>query len=122
MAAIRRNIVITQGETYRQVFTWMLRWPSGATPTPVDLTGCHARMHVRDVLESPTVLLELSTANGRIALGGVAGTITLLLTAAETAAITWAQGVYDIEIVFATGEVRRLLQGTVKLSLEVTRG
>jgi hypothetical protein len=121
MAAKRKNIVITQGETYRQVFTWKLRWPSGATPTPVDLTGCSARMHVRELLETPTTLLELSTANGRITLGGLAGTITIDLSAEDTAALTWLQGVYDIEIVFATGEVRRLLEGGVKVNREVTR-
>jgi hypothetical protein len=43
----------------------------------INLTGYTARMQVRSTLESAEALIELTTANGRIALGGSAGTITL---------------------------------------------
>ena len=117
MAAFKLSIIIVQGETFSKVSTWM----AGTPPVPVDLTGCTARMHVRDAVASADVLLALTTENGRITLGGTAGTVTLQLSAAETAAITWQRGVYDLEIVHANATVRRLLAGTIKLSPEVTR-
>ena len=45
----------------------------------------------------------------------------IAITATATAAITWTTGVYDLEIVFPSGDVRRLVYGTVTVSPEVTR-
>lgn len=89
--------------------------------TPIDLTGCTARMQVRPEVESSTVLLELTTANGGITLGGVAGTIELFVSDDDSAAFTWQSGSWDLEIEFPGGDVRRLAQGTVNVSPEVTR-
>jgi len=117
MAAFRLPLTILQGETWRRD----LVWKAGVPAVPVDLTGCTARMHVRTRVESPDVLLELSSGNGKITLGTVGGDITLRLTALETAAIAWPRGVYDLEIVHADGTVRRLVEGSVKVRPEVTR-
>lgn len=85
-----------------------------------DHTGCTARMDIRDKL-TDALILSLTTENGRIILGGTAGTIRLLLTAAVTAGLaivpTWE---YDFELVDAALAVRRLLQGTVTVSRERT--
>ena len=88
---------------------------------PVDLTSYTARMQVRASKVATTVLLELSTTNGRLVLGGPAGTIQIVLSATDTAAITWRRGVYDLELVSAGGTVTRLFQGTVEIDPEVTR-
>jgi hypothetical protein len=117
MAASKYNIRIEQGATFALPITWRAGNPAVA----VNLTGCTARMHVRRALSASEILLSLTTENGRIVLGGLAGTVVLALTAAETAAIDWAHGVYDLEIVFGTGVVRRLLVGNVSVSREVTR-
>lgn len=117
MAAFKTGISILQGETFHKVYTWK----AGAPAVPVDLTGCTARMQVRAQVQNADVLLELSTANGRIGLGGAAGTITLDLSATDTAALAWTLGVYDLEIVHPDGSVRRLMAGPVKVSPEVTR-
>lgn len=111
------RIEIVQGATLRDTVTWRAGEPSA----PVDLTGCTARMQVRDKIASPTVLLELTTENGGISLGGTAGTVTLYLDDEATAAITWTAGVYDLEIVLADGDVRRFLAGVVVVLPEVTR-
>jgi hypothetical protein len=66
-------------------------------------------------------VLELTTANSKITLGGAAGTITLNLTATETAAITQQSLAYDLELVSAGGEVTRLVEGQIVLTPEVTR-
>lgn len=120
MAAFKLNLSLLQGETFVQVIAWKAGSP---TPVPVDLTGCTARMQVRTAVEAPDVVLALSSDDGRIALGGVDGTLTLSLTAAETAALPpRLQAVYDLEIVHPDGTVRRLMAGKVAVSPEVTRG
>ena len=116
MASFKVSLKIDQGATFTKVVTWKTS-PS----TPVDLTGCTARMQVRSKVDSPTVLLSLSTTDGSIVLGGTAGTVTLKLSATQTAAITWTTGVYDLEVVFSDGTVKRLIQGSVSVSPEVTR-
>ncbi len=111
------RLLILQGQTLNDLKTWK----AGTPPVPVDLTGCVARMHVRERIDSPTTLLELTTENGGIELGGTAGTIRRRMTAAQTAALTWRSGVYDLEIEFPGGIVRRVLAGPVVVSPEVTR-
>lgn len=113
----KRNLTIEQGTTFRKSWTWRAGSPSAA----VDLTGCTARMQIRAKVDSAAILLELTTENNRIVLGGVAGTIDLIVSAADTAALAWKSGAYDLEIVFADGTVRRLLKGSVFIDPEVTR-
>ncbi|EPD40148.1 hypothetical protein HMPREF9702_04004 [Delftia acidovorans CCUG 15835] len=110
------NFTIYQGATFRRRLRWL-----NPGKTPIDLTGCTARMQVREEIESTAALLELTTDNGRIALGGTAGTVDLLVDASTTAAIAWTGGVFDLEIVHPSGEVTRLAQGSCCVSPEVTR-
>lgn len=117
MPAAKLNLQIDQGAT----FTKSVTWKTGKPAVPVDLTGAQARMQVRATRDDPAFLIELTTANGRIALGGAAGTILLRIEAPDTAVIVWPSGVYDLEIEFADGTVRRLLAGNVMVSPEVTR-
>ena len=115
MSATTYDILIEQGATYSQVVTYK---ESGVA---VNLTGYTARMQVRSTLESATSVVELTTANSRIALGGSAGTITLTISATDTAALTAGRGVYDLELVSGSGIVTRLLQGVATISRNVTR-
>lgn len=112
---------IMQGATFLWSFTWKTAPDEDSAKTPVDLTGCTARMQVRAKIGASEVLLSLTTENGGIALGGTAGTIDLLIDDETTAAITWTSGVYDLEIVHPGGQVRRLMYGSVVVSQEVTR-
>ena len=111
------KLTIYQGATFRKRLTWS----AGTPAVPVDLTGCTARMQVRPEVESSTVLLELTTANGGITLGGVAGTIELFVSDDASTLFTWTAGVWDLEIEFPGGDVRRLAQGSISVSPEVTR-
>ena len=120
MAAFKVNLQILQGSTFNELVTYQTG-ATTATAVPVNLTGCTARMQARPTLESSTVLLNLTTENGGIVLGGVAGTIRLQLSATATAAIPWKQAVYDLELVFADGTVTRKLAGSISVSPEVTR-
>lgn len=119
MAAFKLNLKIDQGATFSKLVTWRT---GSTTGTPVDLTGCIARMQARSKITDQLVLLDLTTANGGIALGGAAGTIQIKLTATQTAAFTWSSAVYDMEIEFPDGTVMRRLQGVISVYPEVTRG
>jgi hypothetical protein len=115
MAATTYDLLIEQGATYSQSITYK---DNGVA---VNLTGYTARMQVRATLEAASALIELTTANRRIALGGTAGTITLTISATDTAALTSGRGVYDLELVSGSGIVTRLLQGVCTISRNVTR-
>lgn len=116
MAAADYPILIEQGATYRLPLAW--KTSAGAA---VDLTGYTARMQVRRKVDADEALLNLTTENGGVALGGTAGTITVTASDTLTAALTVKSGVYDLELRDAAGVVTRLLQGCVTISLEVTR-
>lgn len=88
---------------------------------PVDLTGYTARMQVRDKASSELVLLELTTENSKIIIDTALFTIKLLVSATDTAALTFKTGVYNLELEDAQGVVTRFLAGTVEVIEEVTR-
>lgn len=119
MTAFKLSLKIDQGGTFTKLVTWKTGTAEAATP--VNLTGCTARMQMRTSVESPNILVELTTENGGIALGGVAGTVTMTITATATALLTFQRAVYDLEIIFPDTTVRRLLSGYVTLTPEVTR-
>ena len=120
MPAHNFKIEIDQGATYNKVITWKAGTPKNAAP--VDLTGCKARAQFRGELESDTVLLELTTENQRIVLGGPTGEIRIVISATDTTALNWPTGVYDLEVEFPDGTVVRRMAGSVVVSPEVTRG
>ena len=111
------KLKIIQGATFRKPLEWL----APDKTTPIDLTGCMARMQVRSEIESATVLLELTTENGGIVIDGPAGKLTLHLSPPATAAISWESGVWDLEVVHPNGDVTRLVQGSISVSPEVTR-
>lgn len=84
---------------------------------PVDMTGATARMDIRD--SNGALLLSLTTENGRLVIAAP-GRLIITLTAAETAAIAWSAGVYDLELQMSNGDVTRWAQGSVSVSREVT--
>lgn len=127
MAAAKWPLTIEQGATFQlalQLSTGGLVADGG---TPINLTGYEVRMHVRKRTTSVDTLLDLSSdvlsdPDQHITItNAVQGQIEIVIPAAETAAIDWTAGVYDLEIESTGGFVRRLLQGAVKVSKEVTR-
>ena len=111
------KLTIIQGATFRKPLDWL-----NPDRTPIDLTGCTARMQVRAEIESADVLLELTTENGGIAIDGPAGRLTLHIAPVATAAIAWQSGVWDLEVEHPNGDVTRLAQGSINVLPEVTRG
>ena len=112
----RYDLEIKQGATLSLTATW-----KDSAGTAINLTNYTARMQVRATYDSSSTILSLTSAAG-ITLGGAAGTIAILVSAATTAALTAPfSGVYDLEVVSGGGEVTRLLEGTATVSPEVSR-
>lgn len=110
------NITCNQGATLQRTITW-----TDPARNPINLTGYTARMHVRATVESASTILELTNQNGRITLGGAAGTVSLNVAANVTANLTPGLYVYDLEVVSGGGEVTRLVEGNFNVKAEVTR-
>jgi len=113
------NITCQQGATLQRQLTW-----TDSARDAYNLTGYTARMQVRDNVSSNTIVIALSTtagSGGTITLGGTAGTVDLLIPAANTTTLTAGQYVYDLELVSGGGVVTRLNEGNFKVTAEVTR-
>jgi hypothetical protein len=114
------DIEVFQGAYWSQAILW-----KDSSDVPVPLGGYTARMQVRRHVDAEDVLLELTTGNGRITLGPGDGEILLEIEAAATADLPATQfdrkWRYDLEMVPAGGQVRRLAMGKFVVSLEVTR-
>lgn len=118
MGVAKTNLTIEQGAAFSRIVIYR-----GSDGDPVDLTGYTAKMHIRKTKGSSVVLLELSTTNGRLVLGGALGTVKIGLTTVDTDALDFVWGRYDLEL-YKDGDISqavRLLEGKIGLSKQVTR-
>lgn len=90
-----------------------------ANETPINLTGYTARMDIKKDVNS-SAIITLTTENGRITLGGAAGTIALTIVSADTDALPVGNYKYDMELVSGSGTVTRLLEGSVSVKENIT--
>lgn len=100
----KHNLVCEQGATFTFAFTIK------TGDTAWNLTNYTATMTVRPFVGSTTTTVLATNTNGKIALGGAAGTVTVTLSAATTDAITAGKYVYDLVLNSGT-VVTRLLEG-----------
>lgn len=110
------NFLAEQGATLQRTILY-----TDSNDVATDLTGYTAAMQVRPTAASATVILELTTENTRITLGGAAGTLDLLVDAATMEAITPGKYFYDLEL-YTGSTVIRLIEGSFTVKAEVTRG
>ena len=108
------NMICPQGSTFSQQLTYSI------DGIPVNLTGYTARMQVREKYTSKTSVIDLTTENGGITLGGSAGTIDLYISSGVTELTVSKDYVYDLELV-SVGVVTRLIEGKFIVTPEVTR-
>lgn len=114
MAAANYPITIEQGATFSKTIVY-----KDANGNPVNLTNVtEARAQVRPTASSSTFKDFVVAVSGSPANGTLSWSMAASVT--ETLAAPYSQ-VYDLEIEFASGEVRRLIQGTVTIVPEVTR-
>ena len=109
------TFVMDQGATWDNVLTWKI---SG---NPVNLTGYTARMQARSTVDSTTTIFSWTSGAGQLILGGAAGTITMAIPDSVTATYPAGTYVYDLELESGGGDTTRLLEGTFKITPEVTR-
>jgi hypothetical protein len=108
------NMICPQGATFSKTITWKI------DEIPVDLTGYTARMQAKDKHKSTCApIINITTENGGITLGGEEGTIDLLIPATETSGIYPKEYVYDLELI-GTDFVYRLIEGKFVVTPEVT--
>lgn len=111
------NIEIEQGTDWEQSFQY-----KDSDGEVINLTGYTARMQCRATKESTSTEFSLTTENGGITITGATGTILCSMTAAATAALSAGElGFYDLEIISGAGKVKRLVEGRVTVSREITR-
>lgn len=80
-------------------FSTRFKCTEDSTGLPTDLTGYTAEMHVREEYNGqsqPILLLQYTTANGGIALGGATGNVDVFIPSADTKAKTWNRAVYAL--------------------------
>lgn len=122
MAVPFRTLNLYQGQTFRTEIEFL-----DADGMPIEMAGREARMQARTSIESPTPVLDLSTAAGTLELD-TGGIVRFNLTAAQTAQLgsgshETEQWVYDLEL-FTPGPVevvRRVLTGVIVFWPEITR-
>lgn len=87
--------------------------------SPGPLAGADVRMTIRDKVGG-VELLTLTAANSRVNINTAAKRIELTISAEDTAALLWKNGVYDIEVEDASGRVDLLQYGKVVVEKEIT--
>lgn len=111
------DLIIYQGATWRK--TIRVQSPAG---TGVDLTDATLQMQIRPAIASTEIIIELSTANGRIVVTDASkGEFVVEIEDEASSQIDQTKGVYDLEVHYPNGDVDRILMGKVTLSKEVTR-
>lgn len=124
-------IAADQGSTFLFAITWTQPLTVDQTTagdtfgTPVDMTGYGARMQVRSAAGATDLAMDASTTNGMIVIGTPEpsdGTINVNVPALFMQNMAAGSYKYDLDVWSsdATPIVTRLIQGSFKLSAEVT--
>lgn len=138
MAAIPMTMEVEQGATWRLSFTYCQIAVDGqgepildadgnfTAGAPHDLTDCTMRLQARKGPTSETTLLEASTdADDGITLGGVLGTVEIVISDEKSEALGYftnpKTGKFDCKLYWPSGEEDRLLAGPVTISPTITR-
>ena len=77
-------------------------------------------MSLKEKPDATATVLSLTTANGRMTMGGVAGTIVLTISSTDTGNLTPDDGVFDLEITSGAGVVSRIIEGTYSVRRNIT--
>jgi hypothetical protein len=110
------NVIADQGATLSFA---LVKRDHRKRVTPFD--AVEVRMQVRPSDESPVVVLEASTVNGRILADGYDGRIDVIVPAEVMQDVRAGEYVYDLEIEYADGSVERLIRGRFTVRRERTR-
>jgi hypothetical protein len=120
MPAGKYSLLIEQGATLNLELAY-----KDSANAAINLTSYSGKMQIKSDYadNTPTTYLTLSSSlqpdGTGITFGGVSGTIGLYISAPTASNLTFDTGYYDLEITSGS-VVTRLLEGTVKISKQVT--
>ncbi len=125
MPAANYDLFIEQGATFS--FTMTYGHKDGTVDAngipnvvPYDITGCQARMQIRQRPGSK-VLISATSRNGGITFDDpTTGKIRVTITDEATDSLNVKRAMYDLELSYPSGQVRRILQGAVRISPQIT--
>lgn len=106
-----KPVILVGGDTWSRV--WSL---ADANDVPLDLTGCSARLHVRD--KDGALVMSASLADGRIARN--ANRLTLTMPAAVTALLAPGAYRFALEVSFSDATVRTIEINTLAIQEDLT--
>ena len=111
----RYNLAVYKGTTFALSPVWKIGG------VPVNLSGYTADMQVRYATDT-AIIVELSTANGRITIDAAYGRVNLTLTASQTAALAAGTYQYDLNLTNTSDStVYKILQGVFIVNPSVTQ-
>lgn len=108
--ATKANLSIDQGATFTTVVTL-----TDNDGNVIDISGYTGAAQMRKHYTSSTA------KTFTVELGGVNGTITLLMSANTTANIEAGRYLYDVELTDTSGTVSRVFEGIVTVNPNITR-
>ena len=88
---------------------------------PVPISNYTARMQIRETIDSPTVIADLTTANGGINIDPINSTISLYIPAITTAGYDFETAVYGCNLIDIQSHVTPFLRGSITLVKEIVR-
>ena len=105
------NLYIDAGADYSIIVT-----ANQGNGDPLNLTGYTVKSQVRKSYASPTAYDFTASI-----FAATSGKIRLSMTAAQTSAIKPGRYLYDVEITSANNEKRRVLEGIIIITPEITQ-
>lgn len=122
--SLKYNLIIEKFATFRET---IFIFEDDEGTTPFNLTGCTGYLQIRAQetngvgFKNGTPILELTSANGGLILGGTLGTVFIEVSATQTGLITEDISYYDLILIYADGSRNKILEGKVIFKDSVTQ-
>jgi hypothetical protein len=111
------DIIVDQGATLLRSIGL-----KSSAKKPVTLSGYTGVMHIRTKIDSTSIVLTLTTSNGGLEINAAAGTVLVIASPSQTAALAPGNYVHDLELTeTSTGTVTKIIQGNLTVRAEVTK-
>lgn len=110
-----KNLTLNKGSSYRISFLL------SKDDNSVNLTGYSLRGQIRPSISSPTILLNMTSANLLLKINNSNSTIEMNLPESFTRKVTQSVAVYDIELINNIGETSKIVTGLITFIPEVTQ-
>ena len=111
----QKNWEVDQNTTF--TFTVEYKDNSGS---PINITGCTAKMQVRDTKGGSKLAFSLTSPSGGIVIAPLLGKLTIKMTPTQTNKLFYPKSSYDIMVTDSNANKIKLLEGFITLSRSVT--